>query len=336
MNTSRTALTLVTVGIVLAVIGAFFASNYILYVATAAAWLAVLAISFDVLIGYTGYLSLAHGALYGVGAYATANLTSKYGVNFWLALLLSGIIAAAVGTFVAGLAFRTRGLYFAVLTLGIGLIGYQLFVVLEIWTGGIMGFVGIPSPPQPFGLEMDQSRYNLLLTLLFVWITYLASFIFVRSPIGVACIAIREDQTLARAVGMKINEARLSAFAFSSFFAGIAGSLFASMSNFVGPDSFNVLTAGFQLVVTVVVGGMGTLWGPILGAILLTSLPEVLRGASHYSLLAYGIMLLVVIMFAPRGLAGMLRFIGGKLRPAPKVVPEPPTQASKTVEKARP
>lgn len=323
MNTSKTALTLVTVGIVLAIIGAFFASNYILYVATAAAWLAVLAISFDVLIGYTGYLSLAHGALYGIGAYATANLTSKYGMNFWLALLLSGVIAAAVGTFVAGLAFRTRGLYFAVLTLGIGLIGYQLFVVLESWTGGIMGFVGIPSPPQPFGLDMDQSRYNLLLTLVFVWITYVASFVFVRSPIGVACIAIREDQTLARAVGMKINEARLSAFAFSSFFAGVAGSLFASMSNFVGPDSFNVLTAGFQLVVTVVVGGMGTLWGPILGAILLTALPEILRGATHYSLLAYGILLLLVIMFAPRGLAGMLRFIVGKLRPASgKVEPE--------------
>lgn len=317
MNTSKTAFLLVTIGIILACIGSAFASNYLLYVATAAAWLAVLAISFDVLIGYTGYLSLAHGALYGVGAYTVANLTTKQGMDFWLALPLSGLLAAAIGVCIAALAFRTRGLYFAVLTLGIGLVGYQLFVVLENWTGGIMGFVGIPSPPQPLGLAMDQSQFNLLLTLIFVWITYAASFFFVRSSIGIACIAIREDPILASAVGMKINKARLSAFTFSSFFAGIGGALFASMSNFVGPDSFNVLTAGFQLVVTVVVGGMGTLWGPVLGAILLTALPEILRGATTYSLLAYGILLLIVIMFAPRGLAGMLRFIGAKVRSEP-------------------
>ena len=317
MNSSKTALLLVTIGIVAACLGSFHVSNYILYVATAAAWLALLAIGFDVLIGYTGYLSLAHGALYGVGAYATANLTAKYGVNFWVALVLSGLIAAAVGTFVASMAFRTRGLYFAVLTLGIGLIGYQLFIVMEPWTGGIMGFVGIPSPPQPFGLEMDQSHYNLLLTLVFLWIAYSAAFVFVRSPIGVACLAIREDETLARAVGLKINSARFSAFAFSSFFAGIGGSLFAAMSNFVGTESFNVLTTGFQLVVAVVVGGMGTLWGPVLGAMLITALPELLRGASSYSLLAYGIMLLVTIMFAPRGLVGMLRFIAAKLASSP-------------------
>lgn len=292
-------------------------SHYILYVLTAAACLAIIAISFDVLVGYTGYLSLAHGTFYGVGAYALGNLTTRLGWSFWLALPASGLIAAAGGSLVAALAFRTRGLYFAVLTLGIGLVGFQLFVMLDDLTGGVVGFVGIPRPPQLPGLSIDPLRYNLILTVALAWITFAASFCFVRSRIGMACLAIREDDMLARALGIKINIARLAAFTFSAFFAGVAGALFASTSNFAGPDSFAVMSIGFQLVVVVVVGGMGTLWGPALGALLITALPELLRGANSLSLLVYGILLLLVISFAPRGAAGLIKTLLTKMRRKP-------------------
>ena len=288
--------------------------DYFTYVLTIAALYASLAVGFDVLLGYTGYLSLAHGALYGLGAYGCAVLTVRYQVSFWLALPLCGLLAGGVGALIALVAFRTRGLYFAVLTLGIGLIGYQLFLVAEPITGGVGGFVGIPGPPQPEWLMVRATTYAALLTLAFLWATLIAAQLFVRSPVGAACVAVREDVTLARALGIRVGPARLAAFTFSAVVAGITGALFAAISNFIAPDSFTVLGAGFQLVALVVVGGMGTLWGAIVGAALLTALPEALRVASTYSLLAYGVLLLSFVIFAPRGLASFPRLIAARLR----------------------
>ncbi|GMG85393.1 branched-chain amino acid ABC transporter permease [Paralimibaculum aggregatum] len=290
-------------------------NEYVLYVAMLAALFAILAVSFDVLLGFTGYLSLAHGALFGVGAYCCAYLTARAEVSFWLALPASALLTAVIGALVAVLAFRTRDLYFAVLTLGIGLVGHQLFLVASGITGGIGGFVGIPSMPE-IALFGSPSQQKLVVALIGVWITYLAATAFVRSPLGVACQAVREDHVLAQALGIRIAVARLSAFVFGAFFAGAAGALFATFSNFVAPESFAVLAAGFQVVVLVVVGGMGTLWGPILGAVLLTALPESLRVASTYSLLAYGALLLAFIIFAPRGIAGFLIDGARRLRSA--------------------
>ena len=119
---------------------------------------------------------------------------------------------------------------------------------------------------------MPIALNDFLLATTALWVTYLACLAFVRSPLGAACTAVREDLTLARALGIRVGLARLAAFTVGAFFAGIAGALFASLSNFIGPDSFSVAAAGFQLVVMVIVGGKGTLWGPILGAALLTAL----------------------------------------------------------------
>jgi branched-chain amino acid transport system permease protein len=302
--------------------------EYLLYVLTIAALMSILAVSYDVLLGLTGYLSLAHGVLYGVGAYACGLLTARGGWSLWLALPASGVFAALIGAAVGLVAFRTRGLYFAVLTLGIGLVGYQLFLVLEPLTGGVGGFAGIPSPPILPGLSAQGGLNNLVLVLIALWITYLAAFAFFRAPIGAACLAVREDATLAQSLGIRIGVARLAAFTFSAFFAGIAGALFAAVSNFVGPDNFSVMIIGFQVVVLVVVGGMGTLWGPILGALILTALPEALRVASTYSVAAYGLLLLFFVLFAPHGIAGLLRNIWSVsprrvLRRSPVAAPKP-------------
>jgi len=280
--------------------------DYYAYVVTIGAIFATLAVAFDVLLGFTGYLSLAHGALYGFGAYACAILTARYGLSFWVALPLCGLFTGIVGVFIALLAFRTRGLYFAVLTLGIGLIGHQLFLVLPGWTGGIGGFIGIPAPEQPSWLPVRETTYHALLALALLFVAWGCAVGFVRSRLGAECLAVREDLTLAQALGIRVASARLAAFSFSAVFAGLAGALFAAISAFIAPESFTVLGSGFQLVALVVVGGMGTLWGPILGAALLTALPEALRVAATLSLLAYGVLLLLFVLFAPQGLADLI------------------------------
>lgn len=293
-------------------------NDYFVYVVTIGAIFATLAVAFDVLLGFTGYLSLAHGALYGLGAYACALLTARYGLSFWAALPLCGALTGAAGALIALLAFRTRGLYFAVLTLGIGLIGHQLFLVLPGLTGGVGGYVGIPGPEQPAWLPLRSTTYYALLALGLLFITLMAALVFVRSRLGAECLAVREDLTLAQALGIRVASARLAAFTFSAVFAGMAGALFAAISSFIAPESFTVLGTGFQLVALVVVGGMGTLWGPILGAALLTALPEGLRVAATLSLLAYGVLLLVFIIFAPQGIASLIsraaRRLGGRER----------------------
>ncbi|MDA8252351.1 MAG: branched-chain amino acid ABC transporter permease, partial [Rhodospirillales bacterium] len=159
---------------------------------------------------------------------------------------------------------------------------------------------------------------NLVVTLLALAVTYFASLAFLRAPVGAACLAVREDALLAQSLGIRVGFARLAAFTFSACFAGVAGALFAAISNFVGPDTFSVMSTGFQVVVFVVVGGMGVLWGAILGAVLLTALPEALRVASTFSIAAYGVLLLVFILFAPKGIAGMLTALVRR-RPAPLV-----------------
>lgn len=294
--------------LVLAIVGALSLqlNDYMVYVALVATIWAIFAVGYDVLLGYTGYLSLAHGALFGIGAYAFALLTTSWGWTFWIALPAAAAITAIAGALVGAAAFRTRGIYFAVLTLGIGLVGYQVFLVLESVTGGIAGFMGIPGPPD-LSASLSSGQNNLLVSLIVLWVTWVCARWFVRSRIGAACIAVREDQMLARSLGIKVGVARLAAFAFSSFFCGAAGGLFAASSSYIGPDSFTVMNAGFHVVVLVVVGGMGTLWGPILGAVLLTVLPESLRMASTLSLLIYATLLLGCILLAPQGIAGAIK-----------------------------
>lgn len=295
-------------------------SDYFVYVVALTAIFAMLAVAYDVLLGFTGYLSLAHGALFGLGAYACAILTSRYDVNFWIAVILSAAASAVAGAVVAILAFRTRGLYFAVLTLGIGLVGYQLFLVLNDLTGGVGGFVNIPSPPQPEWASMRPVLWQAILAVALLLVTYACCGWFVRSRLGVQCVAIREDLTLAQALGIRVGPARMAAFSLSAAFAGAGGAMFAAMSNFIAPESFTVLGTGFQLVALVVVGGMGTLWGAVLGAVLLTALPEALRFSATYSLLVYGLILLLFIQRLPKGLASL----APRLRSTKSAVRKPP------------
>lgn len=281
-------------------------NDYVLYVMTLAVIFAILSLGLAVLLGYTGYLSLAQGAFFGVGAYSSAILTTKTEWSFWIALPASTLLAAIVGFVVGLIVFRTRGLYFAIVTLGVGLVSYGLFVSARGITGGTGGFVGVPGVGPLFGLTFETPLNLLLLAMALLWITFQAATLFVSSSIGSDCQAVREDLMLAESLGINAARARMAAFVFASAAAGLAGSFFAAFTHFIAPETFGVLTTGFQIVVMVVVGGMGTLWGPMIAAAVLVGIPEVLRAVNRFSLLAYGVVLLCVVLFAPRGISGLV------------------------------
>jgi branched-chain amino acid transport system permease protein len=283
--------------------------NYFIYVLTLAAFFAIAAVGLDLLVGYTGYLSIAHGALLGVGAYTFALLTVRSGWNFWLAFAASGVVSGLIGAAVGIVAFRAKGLYFAVLTLGIGLLGYDTFTLAQSLTGGYNGFVGVPSPADVPLLHWHVAtpRGTLYFALVLLWLAVLVCKRFVASRFGAWCLAIREDELLAQSLGVRTARARMAAFVVSSAIVGFAGAFFATLSNYIGPDQFSVTGIPFQLIVLVTVGGMGTIWGPVLGALVLTGAPELLRVASVYSGLAFGIVLLVIIRLFPGGIAGILQ-----------------------------
>ncbi|MEZ5880075.1 MAG: branched-chain amino acid ABC transporter permease [Nitratireductor sp.] len=230
---------------------AAFSNDYYMYIFTLATVFAILTVSFDVLLGYTGYISMAHGALFGVGAYTLSYLMVREGWSFWLALLAAGVMAGLCGVLVGAISFRTKGLYFAVLTLGIGLIGQQAFFLVEGITGGIAGIAGMFPPT--IG-SLGDKHVMLILAVVILWITYVLARWFVRSRLGAASLAVREDLVLAQTLGIRVGLARLSAFAFSSFFAGIAGALYACLFGYISPEAFGVLNLGFHSVVQVVVG----------------------------------------------------------------------------------
>ncbi|MCW2743217.1 MAG: inner-rane translocator [Blastococcus sp.] len=304
----RTALTMLLplLGIVLLGVFGTGADDYTIYVLTLAVLAAISAMGLDVLMGYAGYVSLAQGAMYGIGAYTTAILTREHAWSFWAALGGAVVVAAAIAAVLAGLLFRTRGLYFAIVTLGIGLIASGLFVSAREITGGPSGYVGIPGITPFLGWQPTTDAHKLVIALVLLAVLYLVAALFVQSTWGRRSVAIREDEVLARSLGIRPEMPRFMAFVFAAVCAAVAGSFFAAYSNFISPTSFGLLAVGFQAVVIVVVGGMGTLWGPMLAALLLTALPEGLRVADQLSALLYGVVLLIFILFAPRGLAGLL------------------------------
>lgn len=268
----------------------------------------ILAVSLGIVIGFLGELSLAHGAFYGIGAYTSALLAKNFGVPFFLALP-AGTLGAALTGFLIGIpALRLSGHYFAIATLGFQGIVILLITNLVEITRGPMGLSGIPAPGgiNLFGggisFQTKTGFYCLSLAVLLVtlWFTYNL----MRSKFGQGFIAIREDPLLAASVGIRTKRYRLLAFCVSAAFAGAAGSLYAHYTLFISPDSFN-LGESVYIATMVIIGGMGTISGPLVGAVLLTTLPEMLRVAGGLQFVLYGLIAMIVVIFMPKGIVGM-------------------------------
>ena len=284
--------------------------SYYLHVGISIALNIILATSLRLILT-TGQLSIAHAGFMGIGAYTSALLVMRAGLSYWLALPFAGIVAALVSVPVGYLTLRVKGPYFFLVTFAFAE-ALRLFFN-NFWVsmlGGPPGIVGVP-PPDPIALggwsvvfRTKVPFYYLVavLTLLTVFVMYRLD----RSRLGMIFGAIRQADLLAETIGINILRYRMLAFSIACFFAGLGGSFFAHSYSVIHADEFG-LAAVILMVVHVVIGGAGSLFGPILGATALTILSEILRELAHYQILAYGVALVVTMLFFPEGLIGVPR-----------------------------
>lgn len=242
--------------------------------------------------GFTGLFSLGHAAFIAIGAYTSGILTYFYGVNFWLALIAGGMAAGLVGVIIGypTLKAKLRSDYFAIATLGFGEAVRVLLENLDI-TQGARGLPGIPAE--------TTLPVVTLITVIVIWATKN----FIYSRYGRAAIAVREDFTAAEMMGIDLFAVRLRSLVFSAVTSGIAGGLFAHYVTFIQPAMFTAALST-QLTAGVVAGGMGSITGPAVAAVIFVAVPEVLRVASMWRLVAYGFLLVAIMVFRPQGLFG--------------------------------
>lgn len=273
---------------------------------------AMIVVGLNLLMGYAGQVSLGHAAFFGLGAYATAILTTTYGAPIPLGMI-AGIALAAVVAWLIGIpALKLKGHYLAMATLGFGVIVYIVFNETVDLTGGPSGFVGIPRLSL-FGLSFDSDlSYYILLSVLLCLVALFALNL-IDSRTGRALRAIHVSEKAAQAAGIDIAKYKLFIFVLSAMFAALAGVLYAHYLCFVAPSSFG-FHFSVQLVVMAVLGGMASIWGAVAGAFFLTALPEFLRGFEDIDILIYGAILILCVMFMPDGIAGGLAKLAKKLK----------------------
>ena len=267
----------------------------------------------NIILGYTGLLTLGHAAFFGIGAYAVALLETRLGVPFWVALAAGCAAAVILGYLVGLVSLRTRGNYFAIFTAAIGVMISIVFTNWQELTGGNIGVLNIP-PPAPIGpisFESSLAKYYLVLVALVFAIVICAR---VRGSLfGRSLIAIAGNEDLARAVGIDVMRAKSLAFMLSTFLAGLAGGMYAIFIGFLGPDSSG-LDVTFDMLLYLIVGGVGTLAGPLVGTLALVILAQFLSGIDQYKFLIFGPMLVLLIMFFPSGIVGGIIHLRGMVR----------------------
>lgn len=261
----------------------------------------IMALSLNLVTGCAGQLSLGHAAFMGIGAYTAGILTSVYGVPFLLALIAGGVSAALFGLLVGLPTLRLKGDYLAIATLGFGEIIRVAILNMKI-TGGAFGLRGI------------AKEANLATAAAAVFLAYWTLMRLMKSRFGRALTAIREDEVAAGAMGIDITRHKVLAFVIGAAWAGIAGGLFAHWFRYLNPSSF-AFARSVEILSMVVLGGMGSLEGPVIGAVVLTYAPEILRGASdfvsRYRMFFYGAILVIMMLVRPQGLVGAGVFRNG-------------------------
>ena len=267
----------------------------------------LLALSLNLVMGYTGQLNLGQSAFFGIGAYVSTILIKTYGWNFWLAALAAVAAAGLVGVALAAFAVRLRGHYLAIASLGFAVITYQVLLNWEDVTEGVRGIYGIMPP-----VSSTVGLFYLVAAIAFAVYALLDNL--VRSPVGDTLRAIREDEVSAASLG--VNSAVWKAFAFGlgAAIAGLAGVFYPGFVGTLVPDAFGIIKS-FTMMAMVIVGGMGTMVGPVLGAVVLTFLPELLRGFGELRLMIYGLALTLVVLFMPGGMVQAWVSIRRRIRP---------------------
>lgn len=277
------------------------ASGYFLTILTFTAMYISLALSLNVLTGFAGQVSLGHAAFLGIGAYTSAILTARYGYPFGLAFLAAILITGIIGIFLGLPSLRVRHDFLVLATMGINFVVVSIFKYVDFF-GGAMGLVNIPAPSL-FGFTFRGGLPYLLLTSGYAIFTLLICWYLSKTWSGLAFQTIRNDEDAAASLGVNPARYKIYAFGISAALAGGVGSLYAHFLGSVFPDNF-VFVESIGIMSMVIFGGIGTLRGPIVGAILLRLIPEWLRFIQDYRFTFYGALLVLMMLFQPMGLLG--------------------------------
>jgi branched-chain amino acid transport system permease protein len=288
----------------------FFSLDYYLHMFVMSEIYAVLALSLALIVGFSGQVSMGHAAFYGVGAYASALISLKSGLPFWVTIWCAGAVAGLLSFVIGKMVLRLRGHFLAITT---AFFGVLVTLILNNWielTNGPMGVPGIPRPSPivlpGLTLSFETRADYYYLGLVFVGLVAFLLYRLVNSRIGNALIAIRENEELARSIGVDAMAYKVFAFTLGGALAGMAGSFYAHYILFISPVTFTIAES-INLLVMIIFGGMTTLFGPVFGAVALTLLPEFLRMAGSLRLVIYGVALVIFIIWLPLGVWGTIK-----------------------------
>lgn len=318
---SAPAVTMITAAVVVLGFPFLVGSNtYILHLLIVAQLYAVLALALNFQLGSANIPNFATGASYGIGAYVSALLALNFGMSFWLTLPVAALAATLFGFLIGIPSMRTRDTYLALVTIAFGMVVHQLLNNFD-WTGGPNGLVGIPapslfghsfaSPLEVFGWRLPSQANFYYLAAALVVVAIVTAKRLHGSRIGLAWNALRADEIAAKAQGINVAWYKVLAFAVDAFLAAFAGTVYAFYVSYISPDNFTFLVS-VTIMTMVIVGGMDNIFGVIVGAFLLTILPEKLRAFSDYRLLFFGVIVIGFLMLRPQGLFPQrLRQYGG-------------------------
>ena len=283
---------------------ALYGGGYFVYVLNLTGIFSLVAIGLTMLTGFSGQISLGHAGFFAIGAYASALLTQRLGLPFWLAIPVAGVLTTLVGALIALPALRLKNLYLAIATLGFGIVTQKMIFEWRTLTGG-GGGLQVPTPMLA-GLSLaDGARMTWVIAATLGVGTW-AAYKLAQGRTGRALTMLRESETAAGCTGIHVARYKVIAFALSAFYTAVAGGLYASLVRYINPESFNV-NMSIMFLAMIVIGGMGSVGGALLGAAFYVIVPEALRGFKDAPGLIFGLSLMLVVILLPGGLASLFR-----------------------------
>ncbi|MEY3467934.1 MAG: hypothetical protein RL203_28 [Pseudomonadota bacterium] len=310
MNSQTTkTLSLIVGAILIATLPFWAGDQYQLHLAALIAVYWILIAGLNLVVGFTGQLSIGHVGLLSIGSYTFAILAGKMGVDPTLSVFVSGLLGGLCGLALGLPSLRLPGFYFAMATMAFSMIVNEIVLAQVDLTGGGIGLPG-PMFPKPFESPIGFYYLVTAIALFVTWLTWNIA----RRMWGRAFISIRDNPVAAQAVGVPVFKAKLLAFVFSGITAGVSGAVFASLQSYITPDTF-VFELSMFFFVCIIIGGRGSIIGPFLGTVVLTALPELVSPLAKLGNFFYGLLLLVVVLVVPEGIGRMFEIISERLRP---------------------
>jgi len=290
----------------------FFVAKYTLFILSLFAIYTLVSVGLNLLMGYTGQIAAGHAGFLAIGAYFTTLMSLRVEwVPFIVVLPMAGVFTAIIGFLLGIPTLRLKGFYIAMATLAFGVVVSEVILQWSSLTGGDDGL----SVPRAviFGFAFDSYQKLFYLIMAITVLMIIGAINLVRTRVGRAFIAIRESEIAAQTMGIDLARYKTIAFAISAFYTGIAGGLFALLIRYISPDSFTI-ELSIDFIAMIVIGGMGSILGSIIGAVILTGMQQLLSGLQELQVLIFGLSLIVFMIFMPNGISGMLELLWKKLQ----------------------